>query len=166
MTRYSKPRYAAQVRSVAGLILTRPVTDTATPLFDDAMSAHDSVLIPPSEYPAITAEIWAGYIAAGQIEVWKIRTNSTGFRRAEYIPDADQPRTAVARAAAVDAFLDTESGRDFLRHVATVGGFTWRGLTLAEDMAVRTEAVEVLGGNHVCACGSDHILIRRAIEPS
>lgn len=155
MTRYSKPKYAAQVRSVGGFILTRPVTDTVTPLFDDAMSAHDSLLTPPVELPAITAEIWASYIAAGQIEVWKIRTDSTGFRRAEHIPDADQPRTAVARAAAIDAFLDTESGRDFLRHVATV--------THADEV---TAAIEVLGGNHVCACGSDHILIRRAIEPS
>lgn len=154
MTRYSKPRYAAQIRKSDGaVLLSRTVTDPVVPLFDDAMAAHDSLLIPPSEFPSITAELWADYIAAGQIEVWRVRVDSTGTRRAEFISDADQPRTVVARSAAVDAFLDTDSGRDFLRHVATVNH--------ADEIAAATE---VLNGNHVCACGSDHIMIRRAIQ--
>jgi hypothetical protein len=108
MTRYSKPRYAAQIRKSDGaVLLTRTVTDPAVPLFDDAMAAHDSLLTPPSEFPSITAEIWADYIAAGQIEVWRIRVDSTGTRRAEFIPDADQPRIVAARAAAVEGSTST-----------------------------------------------------------
>jgi hypothetical protein len=95
MTRYSKPRYAAQIRRGNGtVLLTRTVTDPAMPLFDDAQAAHDSLTTPPVDFPSITAEIWADYIEAGEIEVWKIRTDRTGTRCAEYIPANEQPRNA------------------------------------------------------------------------
>jgi hypothetical protein len=97
MTRYSKPRYAAQIRKSDGaVLLTRTVTDPAVPLFESAQAAHDSLTVPPAEHPAITAEMWADYISAGEIEVWKIRIDYTGTRRAEYIPASAQPRNIAA----------------------------------------------------------------------
>lgn len=160
MTPRKHPQYAAQIRKSDGsTLLTRTVTDRAVPLFDDAMAAHDSLLTPPAELPAITAAIWADYISMGEIEVWRIRTNSAGYRTAQYIPTPEQPRTIVARAARADAFLATPTGKDFLRHAAVAGGFRTRGgLTIAEENAVHVESVEVLTGQKRCACGSSHTL--------
>jgi hypothetical protein len=95
MTRYSKTQYAAQIRRSNGaVLLTRTVTDPAVPLFDDAQAAHDSLTTPPVDFPSLTTEIWTDYIEAGEIEVWKIRTDRTGTRRAEYISASAQPRNA------------------------------------------------------------------------
>lgn len=112
------------------------------------------------------AEAWGeqlamvGVTVADVIETWVDCGESIGYCVSYEINRANAEARERRESKAND-FLDTDSGADFLRHVATVTGFAPAGdRTVNEDVALVEETVKVLTAQTSCACGGGHTLIR------